>query len=64
MATCAKHRRETPATDTRPCELRLSANSLLSDKQVTVLGGKASQLSALVVAIEEQQPDEWSAMGA
>jgi hypothetical protein len=29
-----------------------------------VLGGRPSQLSALVVAIEEQQPDEWSAMGA
>jgi hypothetical protein len=28
---------------------------------VTVLGGKASQLSALAVAIQEQQPDEWTA---
>src|SRR5205085_5940577 len=29
------------------------------------MGGKASQLSALMVAIEEQQPDEWSsALGA
>jgi hypothetical protein len=37
---------------------------LHSDKEVTVLGGRASQLSALAVAIEEQQPDEWSAMGA
>jgi DNA polymerase-3 subunit alpha len=31
---------------------------------VTILGGRASQLSALAVAIQEQQPDEWSAMGA
>jgi DNA polymerase-3 subunit alpha len=31
---------------------------------VTVLGGKTSQLSALAVGIAEQQPDEWSAMGA
>jgi hypothetical protein len=28
---------------------------------VTILGGKASQLSALAVAIQEQQPDEWTA---
>ena len=63
MATCAKHRRETPATDTRPCELRLSANSLLSDKEVQILGGAVTQLSALAVAIAEQQPDEWSALG-
>ena len=63
MATCAKHRRETPDTDTRPCELRLSANSLLSDKEVTLLGGKGTHLSALAVAIEEQQPDEWSPLG-
>jgi DNA polymerase-3 subunit alpha len=33
--------------------------------EVTILGGRSSQLSALAVAIEEQQPDEWSsAMGA
>jgi DNA polymerase III alpha subunit len=33
--------------------------------EVTILGGKASHMSALMVAIEEQQPDEWSsAMGA
>jgi DNA polymerase-3 subunit alpha len=31
---------------------------------VEALGGRASQLSALAVAVEEQQPDEWSAMGA
>jgi DNA polymerase-3 subunit alpha len=41
-----------------------ATGSKLFVDQVTVLGGKASQLSALVVAIEEQQPDEWSAMGA
>lgn len=29
-----------------------------------VLGGKPSQLSTLAVAIAEQQPDEWTAMGA
>ncbi len=29
------------------------------------MGGRASHMSALLVAIEEQQPDEWStAMGA
>jgi DNA polymerase-3 subunit alpha len=33
--------------------------------EVQMLGGKASHMSALMVAIEEQQPDEWSsAMGA
>jgi DNA polymerase-3 subunit alpha len=31
---------------------------------ITPLGGRPSRLSALVVAIEEQQPDEWPAMGA
>jgi DNA polymerase III alpha subunit len=31
---------------------------------VTILGEKVSQLSALAVAIQELQPDEWSAMGA
>lgn len=40
-----------------------TGSKLLVD-EVTVIGGKASQLSALAVAIEEQQPDEWSAMGA
>jgi hypothetical protein len=28
--------------------------------EVRVVGGKASHMSALMVAIEEQQPDEWS----
>jgi hypothetical protein len=33
--------------------------------EVFVLGGKASHMSALMVAIQEQQPDEWSStMGA
>jgi len=36
---------------------------LLSDKEVHLLGGRAAQLSALVVAIAEQQPDEWTPMG-
>jgi DNA polymerase-3 subunit alpha len=31
---------------------------------VVVLGGKASHISALVVALQEQEPDEWSALGA
>jgi hypothetical protein len=55
----------TTATDTRSSELERRADHLHSDKEVTVLGGKASHMSALMVAIEEQQPDEWSsAMGA
>jgi hypothetical protein len=37
VTTWAMHRRETPATDTRPCELGFSANSLLSDKTVVTL---------------------------
>jgi len=41
-----------------------ATGSKLFVDEVTVLGGRASQLSALSVAIEEQQPDEWSAMGA
>jgi len=41
-----------------------ATGSKLFVDEVTILGGKASQLSALAVAIEEQQPDEWSAMGA
>ena len=33
--------------------------------EVFPMGGKASHMSALMVAIEEQQPDEWSsALGA
>jgi hypothetical protein len=31
---------------------------------VEILGGRPSQLSALAVAIQEQQPDEWTALGA
>jgi DNA polymerase III alpha subunit len=31
---------------------------------VIVLGGRASHVSALVVALQEQEPDEWSALGA
>ena len=41
-----------------------ATGSKLFVEEVIVLGGKASQLSALTVAIEEQQPDEWFAMGA
>jgi DNA polymerase-3 subunit alpha len=41
-----------------------ATGSKLFVDEVTVLGGRASQLSALSVAIEEQQPDEWSALGA
>ena len=41
-----------------------ATGSKLFVDSVVLLGGKASQLSALVVAIQEQQPDEWSAMGA
>ena len=65
--------------DSRPTPLRegafLVARGRLSQEEATgsklfvdevfVLGGKASHMSALMVAIEEQQPDEWSsAMGA
>jgi len=32
--------------------------------EATVLGSRASQLSALAVAIQEQPVEEWSAMGA
>jgi DNA polymerase III alpha subunit len=31
--------------------------------EVQILGGTVTQLSALAVAIAEQQPDEWSALG-
>jgi DNA polymerase-3 subunit alpha len=42
-----------------------ATGSKLFVDEVIVLGGKASHMSALMVAIEEQQPDEWSsAMGA
>jgi len=54
----------TTATDTRSLEFERRSTHLHSDKEVTILGGRASRLSALSVAIEEQQPDEWSAIGA
>jgi DNA polymerase-3 subunit alpha len=41
-----------------------ATGSKLFVDSVEVLGGRSSQLSALAVAIEEQQSDEWSAMGA
>ena len=41
-----------------------ATGSKLFIDSVVVLGGKASHLSALVVAIKEQEPDEWSALGA
>ena len=53
----------TIATDTRSAEIGRRSKYLYSDKEVHVLGGKGTHLSALAVAIEEQQPDEWSAMG-
>jgi len=53
----------TTATDTRSFEIGRRAINLHSDKEVTVLGGKGTHLSALQVAIEEQQPDEWSPLG-
>jgi hypothetical protein len=31
--------------------------------ELQILGGTVTQLSALAVAIAEQQPDEWSALG-
>jgi DNA polymerase III subunit alpha len=41
-----------------------ATGSKLFVDSVVLLGGKASQLSALTVAIQQQQPDEWSALGA
>jgi hypothetical protein len=41
-----------------------ATGSKLFVDNVTILGGRASQLSALAVAIQEQEPDQWSAMGA
>jgi hypothetical protein len=41
-----------------------ATGSKLVVDNVVLLGGKASQLSALTVAIQEQQPEEWSALGA
>jgi hypothetical protein len=48
---------------------RLSQEEATGSKQfvdeVHVVGGKTSHMSALMVAIEEQQPDEWPcALGA
>jgi DNA polymerase-3 subunit alpha len=40
-----------------------ATGSKLFIENVVVLGGKASHMSALVVAIQEQEPDEWSALG-
>jgi DNA polymerase-3 subunit alpha len=40
-----------------------ATGSKLFIDEVHVLGGKGTHLSALAVAIEEQQPDEWSALG-
>jgi len=40
-----------------------ATGSKLFIDEVHVLGGRASQLSALAVAIQEQQPDEWTPMG-
>jgi hypothetical protein len=53
----------TTATDTRSAEIGRRAVNLHSDKEVQILGGTVTQLSALAVAIAEQQPDEWSALG-
>ena len=41
-----------------------ATGSKLFIENVVVLGGRASHLSALVVALQEQEPDEWSALGA
>jgi DNA polymerase-3 subunit alpha len=41
-----------------------ATGSKLFIESVVVLGGKASHISALVVALQEQEPDEWSALGA
>jgi DNA polymerase-3 subunit alpha len=40
-----------------------ATGSKLFVDEVEILGGRASQLSALAVAIAEQQPDEWTPMG-
>jgi len=40
-----------------------ATGSKLFIDEVQILGGTATQLSALAVAIAEQQPDEWSALG-
>ena len=41
-----------------------ATGSKLFVENVVVLSGKASHLSALVVSIQEQETDEWSALGA
>jgi len=41
-----------------------ATGSKLFIEKVVVLGGKESHLSALAVAIQEQEPDEWTALGA
>jgi DNA polymerase III alpha subunit len=40
-----------------------ATGSKLFIDEVQILGGAVTQLSALAVAIAEQQPDEWSALG-
>ena len=40
-----------------------ATGSKLFIDEVQILGGTVTQLSALAVAIAEQQPDEWSALG-
>ena len=41
-----------------------ATGSKLFVDEIRLVEGRASHLSALAIAIEEQQPDEWSAMGA
>jgi DNA polymerase III alpha subunit len=41
-----------------------ATGSKLFVDDVVVLGHRGTHLGALAVAIQEQQPDEWSAMGA
>jgi DNA polymerase-3 subunit alpha len=41
-----------------------ATGSKLFIEEVVVLGGNASHVSALIVALQEQEPDEWSALGA
>jgi DNA polymerase III alpha subunit len=41
-----------------------ATGSKLFIESVVVLGGTASHVSALIVALQEQEPDEWSALGA
>ena len=40
-----------------------ATGSKLFVDELQILGGTVTQLSALAVAIAEQQPDEWSALG-